>query len=601
MSDGGDRRGRLELVALAAAVALGAALLAPVLVASPLGDDHLQRAMVDGAFPAHRSWLDLYTFVDARRGELPSLLADGTMPWWVDPSLEIAHFRPLASALIAVEQRLRLPDLARHLHGLAWWGAAVALAYAFWRRLGGARVAACAAALFALAPAHVVPVAWVANRTSLESTALALAGMVAHARWRQDGWKRGAWLSALGTSAALAAGEYGLCMLPYALFAELSLPAKDRRDRLRGIVVLLAPAAVYLGIHVALGYGSRETAFYLDPLREPAEIASAAPVRFTALLAGAMLALPPEAFGGAPELGAAGVALLAAAAFPFALAAWLMKRGAPSPERRVVAIAAPGLVLSTLPMLPTFPMQRLGVAPAFGATALVAALALAALAREGRGLWRLGAALVAPFVVVHALGAPATTWSSALAARALAEGVGRAQVGGDADLAIDGREVLVLGPGVGFFSLIDPPYARRERGATVPRAWRPLLATTGGAIVARTSDDTLELTATSADLIERTQARMLRASRPFRTGDVVQAGSARFEVLEAGTWGPRRLAVRLDRSLDAPDVALVLATPSGLWRVPMLAVGAAAPLPDALTMAAWWKEGPPAMPPVSPP
>jgi tetratricopeptide (TPR) repeat protein len=62
--------------------------------------------------------------------------------------------------------------------------------------------AACAAALFAVHPLHVEPVAWISSRKDVLSTAFALLALLAYARWKKRGgsWAYAAALAALAAS-----------------------------------------------------------------------------------------------------------------------------------------------------------------------------------------------------------------------------------------------------------------------------------------------------------------------------------------------------------------------------------------------------------------
>src|SRR3954466_2834445 len=77
-----SRRHLLEVVFL---LAIGAILFSPALTTPLFLDDHLQGAMVEGTFPAARSPLNLYDFVDD--GDRKMLTDRGLLPWWSHPQL----------------------------------------------------------------------------------------------------------------------------------------------------------------------------------------------------------------------------------------------------------------------------------------------------------------------------------------------------------------------------------------------------------------------------------------------------------------------------------------------------------------------------------
>src|SRR5688500_7216699 len=90
---------RLFWLAVAASIAIGCWLRSPALQAGFHTDDAVQIGMLRGELGAHRSMFDLFRFADGDRDGL-KLIESGYHPWWSQPNLRIAMFRPLASALI---------------------------------------------------------------------------------------------------------------------------------------------------------------------------------------------------------------------------------------------------------------------------------------------------------------------------------------------------------------------------------------------------------------------------------------------------------------------------------------------------------------------
>src|SRR5262245_30076064 len=76
----------LWLVSLLGAIVFMPALRAPFLLV-----DYLQASMIEGTFPAKRSPIDLYDFVND--GDRAALVDRGMLPWWSHPKLEIRFFR----------------------------------------------------------------------------------------------------------------------------------------------------------------------------------------------------------------------------------------------------------------------------------------------------------------------------------------------------------------------------------------------------------------------------------------------------------------------------------------------------------------------------
>lgn len=245
---------------LFALVALG--VFSPALRTPFFFDDYLHASMVEGTFPVHRRAWDLYDFVgDSDRD---ALVAQGYLPWWSDAHLKIRFFRPLASLIRFAEQRFfGASPLLFHLHSFAWWVLAVVVAHRFFRRLLHPRAAALAAAIFGLAPCHMVPLAWLANREALISLTFGTLALSGYISFSQNRTVAAALRCAFLFSVALSAGEYAICFLGYVIAFEVF-----RGDHIvRRVVATLPfvlPAAVYLTIRALLGYGARNSAFYAD-------------------------------------------------------------------------------------------------------------------------------------------------------------------------------------------------------------------------------------------------------------------------------------------------------------------------------------------------
>src|SRR5262245_18741773 len=87
-------------------LALFATLLRAGSLRMPLrGDDSLQLGWLEGQrdFLSARNALDLYRFFSGDPSALARMAARGAVPWWTDPRQRVAHFRPLSSALMALD------------------------------------------------------------------------------------------------------------------------------------------------------------------------------------------------------------------------------------------------------------------------------------------------------------------------------------------------------------------------------------------------------------------------------------------------------------------------------------------------------------------
>ena len=132
---------------------------------------------------------ELFTFLDGEAARTRHLMDLGLLPWWTLEDIRLAFWRPLAVLTHRVDYLLwPMSAAAMHVHSLLWFGAVVAAATVFYRRIfGGYGVAGLAALFFAVDDAHALPASWIANRNALLGTFFGLACLVAHHHWRSKG------------------------------------------------------------------------------------------------------------------------------------------------------------------------------------------------------------------------------------------------------------------------------------------------------------------------------------------------------------------------------------------------------------------------------
>jgi hypothetical protein len=365
-------------------IALGVALALPSLGAPFAMDDIYHLAHLEGRLSFQNAWWELFSFVpDSARREI--LLHTGILPWWSSSQLEIALFRPLASALVVLDHAAfgRSP-LGWHVHSLLWWLALLAGVSLLFRATLPTGTAALALALFAIDDAHWMPITWSAARNGLVAAVPAVLGLGAHLRWRRQNWRAGAILGPLGLAVGLLGGEAALGGFAYVATYELM---DGRRARLavraKALVPYLAVIVIYGLARQALVAGVTGSGIYFDPTREPAGFATAAAGRVPALLTDLVLGLPAELWG----LGAGWPVVLAAAGLVVLVFVLFWLRAAlatlEEDEARAVRWLGAGALLALLPGAGAMVGSRLLLLSSVGAAAVFAVLL-----RDGVRRWR---------------------------------------------------------------------------------------------------------------------------------------------------------------------------------------------------------------------
>ena len=502
--------------------------------------------MVRGTFPSPRGPFDLYNFVsDADR----KLLVDrGVLPWWTHPHLTIRFFRPLSSLIRWTELRLGHHPLLEHVHSLAWWIAAVLAARALYRRWLSPRATILATAIFALAPCHATPVAWIANREVLIAVVFGTLGLVASARARSEGGARPLLLAFLFFTLAMLSGEYALAFGGYAL-ASLVLERTPFERRVFAFGAFAVPAVVTLAVRHALGYGNAGSSFYRDPFTQTADFFSGAPRRIAELAFDGWLSLDADWVKDA-EPWLLGIALV--------LLVVLMRVAVrpgidalSSDARRATRALAWGSVLALAPLVGVAPKPRLlgvvmlGIAPVV-AVALDRAWFPSAEGAAPRG--GILALALAFFQLVHA---PVMTLFGGRDFREVAVSFtshAREIVERTSGDPLHAKVVLAR---TGWQNVIFLPFALRADGKLPERWW--VLSLTPHALLVRTGPRSVEIVVPKGRSYFPTGPTDLFRSidDPLGAGDVVRVPGMTATVVQTGEHHAARLRFDFDDSLDS--------------------------------------------------
>lgn len=555
-------------------------LASPALLADFYADDVVAVLRLEGLVPDSSGGpFRLYTFASGEPGQRERVVDHGPLPWWTSDGLRLSFFRPLSSALLAVDHALggRNP-LGYHVHSVVWYLAAVLAAGALLRRLLPEREAAVALLLFAVSPAHWMLATWPSARHVAVSGTFALLALLLHLRARQAGRRaRVAWVGALVCGAlGLMGGETGLGLFAYVVAYEAFGRSDAVSLRLRALVPWGALLVVYGGVYKALGFGVRDSGGYVDPAADPGRYLAQLPSRLAVLADAALLGVPSEVSGLAPRAAPVLAAMGVVATVAFALLLRRALRVLDARIRRTMTWLLVGAVLAAFPGAAGLPGDRVLFMSNLGITAALALVllhagskgpgtALAALpARAGVGLFALVHVVLAPAVFAFDARLLATQSHAAMAAASSAE--------------IPAREgVHVVGIG------LSDPLVGMYLGATLwlaPRADpRPrivqLLSMSGhDHRVKRTDPRTLEIEVMGGALLEGAFESVVRSpDAPLRAGDVIPLGAESVEILDDDHGRPTRFAVTLDRPVDDPAIALVVWRDGGLRALAPPAVG----------------------------
>jgi hypothetical protein len=342
-------------------------------------DDYTHLAVLEG-IEIHRGMgpLNLYSFFNGDPDLMAERISVGPTAWTADPSQTIKFFRPLSSALLTLNHEIAgLDPLGYAIHGLLWYVVVIVLVSGLVLRVfpepRGARfhpAVYLVMVMFALSSSNCSTVLWSAAQWILVSTSLGLAALIAHLKWREQGWTPGLYLSLIAMSAALLAGEAALALLAFLAAYELF----GSSDPLKKRVIALTPATllvlVYVAYYKAMGHGSTGLAAYRDPLENPAAYFTALPSKMLAMSGELFLGVQSSAwfFPGQRTRtvlsGVAAVVLVGTLLYP------IWKRS-PRRQRRRIVWMITGILGSLFPLASRMPNPHILLAPLVGSTVLV--------------------------------------------------------------------------------------------------------------------------------------------------------------------------------------------------------------------------------------
>ncbi|NVB81768.1 MAG: hypothetical protein HOV81_25460, partial [Kofleriaceae bacterium] len=520
-------------------IAIGIALAAPALTADFAADDHLHRVISrsDPGVPGlHSRPLDLFVFANGDAGDNATLRDSGFFPWWADLHMRLSFMRPLSSATHAVDHALWPESATAQLaHNLLWHALSLVLVWLFFRRFvpPNARwIAVLALALYAFDDARGPVVGWIANRNALVALTLAMPVLLAHDRWRRDGWALGRWIAPLVFAVSLGAGESALAITAYLAAHALWLDPAPWRSRLAALAPYVLIVLAWRVIYAHLGYGVAGSGIYLDPGADPRHFLGAAATRIPFLLLGQFAVPWSDLASLYPLIGAVAPMLAVALATLVAIGlscARLLRRDP------VARFFATGMLLAAVPVASTFPADRLLVFIGVGGMGLVAQLLAAAfrqrdLLGDGRARRVAIGGVAIGMVLVHLVLAPPLLVLRSRSMVAVGRVLDRADAGIPHGADIAEKTVIITStPSDALAAYV--PIMRQSRREIRPAHLYWLATSTTAVTIERLDARTLRVTPNDG-LLRYEIDQMMRspAFQPFAVGDRVDLTGLSLEI-----------------------------------------------------------------------
>lgn len=491
-------------------------------------------------------------------GDAP-LFASDDMPWWRDEGMSLRLLRPLASVSHLVDHALFAGrPLWMHVHSLLWYALLIAAAGRVYRRLVPIGWAcAVATLLFAVDHSHGMVVGWLAARSGLIGATLGLLGLLAHVRWRAEGWRPGAILAPAGLLLALLANEGAIGICGYLAAHAACLERGPWARRVMSLIPAGMIVVAWRACYVLGGFGAAHSGFYFDVGADPLGFVGRSLIHGAILVWSQVFVSAGEGLGMLPGLYLPGALV---AAVMLAAVAWLLRGELRrSPLLRFWAV---GTLLCALPLGSTLPTDRQLLLIGFGVFGFAAQLwaeTREAEARRAPVRW-----LGRGWLVLHAVLSPLL-----LPLRS----VGPAQIHA---VAVDATAAYVPTPPPPRVIVLRVPselvmlYGRAEwqlRGREFPDALLYLYAGLDALTVVRRDARTLELRPERGWLFAPLDRLFRGEDAGFAVGASAGEGPMRVEIVEVTDEGrPLVVRVRFDRSLEDPSMAWFSWEASGIER-----------------------------------
>lgn len=555
----------------------------PALFTGFCADDWFLLAVLRGfPWPELRlGWWEMFSLVPAGPEGIRPILDRGWLPWWLPANAHIAFFRPLAAFSHLIDYRLfGLKAWVPHLENLLLYGALVALATIFFRRIMGsaAPVAGLAAVLYALDDAHSPAVGWIASRNTVLASLFGIGALLAHDAWRRGRWRPGAWLGPLCLLLGLLSGEFGLGSAGY-LFAYAIFLEEDRRRALKALIPYAAVLAVWFGIYAAGGFGVRGSGLYLDPLHNPAEFLAAFWQRVPLLLQAQWGFIPVE-----HDLLAHGWPHWALLAFSVACGAAVILLVAPLLRRSAEArFWAFGSAAALVPIAATFPTSRLLFFVGLGGMALLALAVQDAGFLGDPAMRRVPRPLVVVFLIIHAVLSPLVFPAASATPSILNQLMTAAELDAPSDPDMP-RSTLVLVSSQelagGYVQVV-----RVAKGEVAPGRVRVLAPAYRRIRITREDEHTLRLRPDGGWFFYPIERLIRDDVRDFRVGDRIVLSGMQVEIAELTSDGrPAEVLARFEKVLEDRDYRWFYYRYGRLVPFPLPAPGASITLPPGVLL-----------------
>ena len=509
------------------------ALASPSLMSPLIADDLIHVVKIDPAQPIASLGAPetpYFVFADGTPEQRAALMDEGMFSWWTAEGFKLAFWRPISQASHELDDVLFAENsVLIHLHSLLWFVLSLLALSRLYERFHVPRVAVLALCIYGLDDARGMVLSFASNRNALIAVFFSVCVLIAHDRWRRDGWRAGAFLGPLMLVTALLSGEIAIAATAYLFAYALFIDEHTLKQRALSLLPYAALTLVWLALYRYQGYGAMNSGVYIHPITDTLGFLDKLTERLPVLVLGQVGGLPSDLWLLYPAA-IQSVVLTVAYLFLVGLT-WflvpLMKRS------RVVSFWTVGAALSLLPVCATFANDRLLGMVAIGASGALAAVLAYAAERPPSAWLRAG---VGALVMVHLVFAPLALPLRAMTIQGL--GILHEQVNAAIPTGPDvTQQTLVIPQALSDGSVCYIPATRAARKTPRPHALRLLSSGYQSVQVHRLDAHTLTLEPEQGFYATEGEQMTRSPSIPFHVGEQVELEDMRVTVTKVNERG----------------------------------------------------------------
>lgn len=516
---------------------------------------------------------NLYHFADGNPERMSEIISNAYYPWFTSLDWKVSFCRHLPSALIALNHKIcGLKPLGYTIHSLLWYMVLISILGLLVRRIVPGwhgklshPVTYLTLIIFAFSTSHMLMLFYGAARWLLIATTLALAGLLAHLKWREQGWRPGRYLSLIAFFLALLSGEAALAVLAYLAAYELFGSQEPFKKRIKALLPGAVLVFVYLIFYRVMDYGTGGQDLYINPMTDPIAFITALPTRIFSMF-GEMFLRIISFFGIDPVVpsmvwitmlaGAAALVICGLLFYPV----WSK---ASINQRRKFRWLIIGTIAAMLPLASGYPCARVAMVPFIGGSVLLAFI----LHHWGHKLSRkrnirqnlkspsawIGGLVVIALFFLHLVLSPYLWFAASQKFKKYLDS--QEEFNRKCTVLneiLPHREAIFLNASDSVDLTYDVYYYRIINRLPLPGVWWQLSYSHHKHRYLRTAEDKLELEIIGGSMFDHFPSlSVLRSSKtPLEKGELIKLSGLQITILQVNENGPTRIEFKFDRSLD---------------------------------------------------